>query len=208
MYSNTIVRLEYTQKLLTTGIELMQPERKASPFVNDVMVIEGPAWLNARFRRSSGDNFMEVQSMALQMTNMSSTPIPSIRIGKAECTSDVQNPKMADNPMPPATDKRRAMIPAIVALSRQWIGLQEPRTKIQQITMPKKAYATKAMSASLFGWNLLSQARLIRMPIWMNCASALNCWVSSRSASSKSIVPVTTVMQRFNKAPRACEILF
>ena len=69
--------------------------------------------------------------MALQMTNMSSTPIPSIRIGIAECTSDILNPKMADNPMPPATDKRRAVIPAIVALSRQWIGLQEPRTKIQ-----------------------------------------------------------------------------
>ena len=55
--------------------------RKAKAFVSDVIVIVGPACLIARRSRFDAGKLSGVWSMALQITKMSSTPIPSIIIG-------------------------------------------------------------------------------------------------------------------------------
>ena len=65
------------------------------------------------------------------MTNMSSAPIPSIRIGSASATSDVLKSKRMQNPEPAETESIRQVIPTNVAANLQWIGLKEPRNKIK-----------------------------------------------------------------------------
>ena len=72
-----------TQKLCKPSIEITVPERNARELVNEVMVIEAPEWPKAFLNRSSGDKSKDIQSIEFMMTNISSTPIPSIRIGIA-----------------------------------------------------------------------------------------------------------------------------
>ena len=71
------------QKLRTASRAELDPAKKASEFVKDVIVIEGPECRKAFFRRSLGDKLKETWSIELQTTNISSTPIPIIRMGKA-----------------------------------------------------------------------------------------------------------------------------
>ena len=64
------------QKLRRAISEARPPNRKARQFVNDVIVMEGPACFMASFTLSMAGAFRSVWSTALQMTNMSSAPIP------------------------------------------------------------------------------------------------------------------------------------
>ena len=70
-----------TQKLRKAVRELMPPKAKARQLVREVIVIEGPAWHIAFLTRSSAVAYKSVWSMALQMTNISSTPIPISKKG-------------------------------------------------------------------------------------------------------------------------------
>ena len=76
------------------------PPRKARELVNDVIVMEGPAFLIAIFIRFIGDRLREVWSSELHMTNISSTPIPIIRIGIALCASFSLKPSNKPNKFP------------------------------------------------------------------------------------------------------------
>lgn len=44
VYSIKILKVQWMQKLSTATIEDPEPARKAKAFVNEVIVIEGPAW--------------------------------------------------------------------------------------------------------------------------------------------------------------------
>ena len=85
------------QKLYIPGILEPVPERKANVSVIEVMVIDGPACFIHSTNLSVGFFFSELWSSALQITNISSTPIPSIKIGKASCDSFCSYP--ASKPM-------------------------------------------------------------------------------------------------------------
>lgn len=58
------------------------PKAKAKQFVKLVIVIDGPACKTPKRNLSLIDKWMGVWSMALQTTNMSSTPIPISKKGK------------------------------------------------------------------------------------------------------------------------------
>ena len=55
--------------------------RKAKAFVSDVIVIVGPAWRIARRILFDAGRLSGVWSIALHITKISSTPIPSIIMG-------------------------------------------------------------------------------------------------------------------------------
>ena len=80
-YSMMTVTPQKTQKAFTASSEVAEPTKKAMQSVSDVIVMEGPACIIARLRRSAGAKVKGYWSRALQMTNMSSTPMPSIRTG-------------------------------------------------------------------------------------------------------------------------------
>jgi hypothetical protein len=86
--------MQTIQKLLKASIEDLVPAKNAKAFVSDVIVIEGPAWARACFILVEAGNFREAWSKALQMTNMSSTPIPSIRTGIVSCISVLSHPSL------------------------------------------------------------------------------------------------------------------
>ena len=81
-----------TQKALMLRIDDPYPAKKARPLVSDVIVIDGPAFTIACFMRSFAGSFSEVWSSALQITNMSSIPIPSIKNGIASEKSVAKKP--------------------------------------------------------------------------------------------------------------------
>ena len=76
------------QNDLIASMEFVDPMKKAMQSVSEVIVIEGPACCMPRLIRSEAGKFRGTWSMALQTTNMSSTPIPSIRTGKTDISSD------------------------------------------------------------------------------------------------------------------------
>lgn len=65
-----------TLKLARPGITDTAPEKKASEFVKDVIVIDGPAYLRASLILYSVGKCNGTWSKALQTTNMSSIPTP------------------------------------------------------------------------------------------------------------------------------------
>ena len=73
----------WKQKLLIPLRIELAPARKAREFVKEVIVIDGPECLNAFLILSPGGRFNDTWSRELQTTNISSTPIPIIRIGRA-----------------------------------------------------------------------------------------------------------------------------
>lgn len=70
------------QKLDRASMDEVQPRKKAAAFVNDVTVIEAPAWIIPCYIRFSIESLGFVWSMADEITNMSSTPIPMSMKGK------------------------------------------------------------------------------------------------------------------------------
>ena len=64
------------QKLERASSEEVHPRKKATPFVNEVIEIEAPAWIIPCFILTSTGSLGFVWSMAEEMTNISSTPIP------------------------------------------------------------------------------------------------------------------------------------
>lgn len=64
------------QKLDKASKEEVQPKKKATPFVKEVIEIEAPAWIMACYILFSIESLGLVWSMADEMTNISSTPIP------------------------------------------------------------------------------------------------------------------------------------
>ena len=75
-YSIVIEALAKRQKLLRVISDAKLPIKKAKMLVNDVIVMEGPACFMASFTLSMAGAFRSVWSTALQMTNMSSAPMP------------------------------------------------------------------------------------------------------------------------------------
>ena len=73
---------ENKHKLLSTGSVESEPTKKASAFVTEVIVIDGPAWIIPSRNLSSADKCCGVWSIVLTMTNISSTPIPSTMNGR------------------------------------------------------------------------------------------------------------------------------
>jgi len=72
----TTPRPQKKQKLERASMEEVQPKKNAAAFVKDVMVIEAPAWIIPCCILFSTGSLGFVWSMAEEMTNMSSTPIP------------------------------------------------------------------------------------------------------------------------------------
>ena len=82
------------QKSRRAGSEVVAPKQKASTFVKEVIVMEGPAWLTPALNRSCGCKSNDVWSIAFAMTNMSSTPIPIRRNAIRLCTPLYFNPML------------------------------------------------------------------------------------------------------------------
>ena len=77
------------QKLLSAGNVVMEPRKKASPSVTDVIVTEGPACVSPIRKRSFAERCIGVWSMVLTITNMSSTPIPKSMKGSTVCIREI-----------------------------------------------------------------------------------------------------------------------
>lgn len=93
-YRQRMQREANKQKSLRAGRDVVAPKMKASTFVNDVIVIEGPELLTPILKRSCGCRSKEVWSIAFAMTNMSSTPIPMSRNAMRLCTPLCFNPML------------------------------------------------------------------------------------------------------------------
>ena len=78
-YSIVIEALAKRQKLLRVISDAKLPIKKAKMLVNDVIVMEGPACFIASLILCAAGAFRSVWSTALQMTNMSSAPMPTNR---------------------------------------------------------------------------------------------------------------------------------
>ena len=72
------------QKLFKASIDVVEPKKNAMALVNEVIVIDGPAERIPISIRSWYDRVSGVRSIALAITNMSSTPIPIKRKGIRE----------------------------------------------------------------------------------------------------------------------------
>ena len=69
------------QKLLRAGKVVIDPNRKATTPVTAAIVIDGPACFNPILNRSFGCMSIGTKSILLTITNISSTPIPTMRNG-------------------------------------------------------------------------------------------------------------------------------
>jgi len=69
-------RPQKKQKLERASREEVHPKKKATPLVKDVIVMEAPAWIIPCFILVSTESLGLVWSIADEMTNISSTPIP------------------------------------------------------------------------------------------------------------------------------------
>ena len=126
-----IISDAWTQKLyIPLRIEL-EPAKKAKAFVKEVIVIDGPECLRAFLILQLGDCLKDIWSRELQTTNMSSTPIPIISIGRASCASEGGYPKIYPKRLPANTDRQIQINPTMVTNSLQCIGLNPPRKNIR-----------------------------------------------------------------------------
>ena len=72
------------QKALIASIELVDPMKNAKQSVKEVIVMDGPACYIPRLMRFDGGKSSGTWSIALQITNISSTPMPKTKIGRAD----------------------------------------------------------------------------------------------------------------------------
>ena len=106
------------------------PEKKARALVSDVIVIDGPACFKASFSLLSAGKCKGVWSSALQMTNMSSMPMPIRSTYKESWKMSVLKPSIAHRPKPAYTEPKTVIKPLIVSVMRQWIGLNAPKNRM------------------------------------------------------------------------------
>ena len=106
---------------------MVEPKKKASALVSDVIEMDGPACLIPMTNRSFAELVNGTWSMALAMTNISSTPIPINKNGIKLCTPLVFPPNANMMPKPEKYDSPMHNIPIIVVKDLQCIGLQDPK---------------------------------------------------------------------------------
>ena len=119
MYRKRTQNAQKTQKLFIEGIEEVDPARKAKASVIEVIVIEGPAFLMHSLSRLLVGYLSELWSKELHMINISSTPIPIIKIGIASCALDKTHPVFILAPKPANTETTIQISPMIEMLILQ-----------------------------------------------------------------------------------------
>ena len=115
-------------------------------FVAEVMVIEGPACDMPCLNLFSTGKCIGVQSIELQTTNMSSTPIPSSMNGKMLCATEALQPMVEAIAYPEITDKMTQDSPIIADRDLRQIGLQLPKTMFAYTNIKTIADATSPKS--------------------------------------------------------------
>ena len=121
------------QKLLSANKLVVEPKKKANALVSDVIEIDGPACRIPITIRSVAEVVKGTWSMALAMTNISSTPIPISKNGIKLCTPLTSPPIANMMPKPEKYDSPMHNMPIIEVRDLQCIGLQDPKNRMVQL---------------------------------------------------------------------------
>ena len=126
MYRQQTCTQAKKQKLLRASSDVNPPKKKARALVNEVMVMDGPAWERPTTNLLSAGRWSGVWSIVFTTTNMSSTPIPNSMKGKILCTVVINCPIPKQTPAPAVIEILTQRSPIDAKKHLQWIGLQFP----------------------------------------------------------------------------------